>query len=253
SGRKRAVPQTWSPRIDCAEWSGTSIRSDPLGSVGPVAARGGGGGGGVRGGDFVMATPAYERFCETFPDPASIGRKRESTQDPSRGRSCVDRRFLGIDTGSRGAFGAAAYSGQNVELLLAQIAHRCLRAVTRARRVLTYATERNDHQALASAHADICFHGAIARAMVRRLDHHQQRGEIDDMAVARIGLDLATTLRLVETTPDHPYRVMVSSAPSSYHGSEVAETVRHSVPDRKITRPDAPPDRIRSIEAPADV
>jgi len=142
-----------------------------------------------------------------------------------------------------------------VELLLAQIAHRCVRNAARARRVLAYATERNDAMGMASAHADLLFSGAVARAVVSRLDHHRRSGVVSDMAVAQIGLDLALALRLADGTA-HPSGVMADPAPLSYHRPDVAETVRESDHVPKSAVPggsDATTDRIRTTQARADV
>ncbi len=108
---------------------------------------------------------------------------------------------------------------------------------------------------IASAHTDLNFTGAIARAVVSRLDHHRKAGVISDMAMAAIGLDLALALRLVEGA-DHPNGVMVTPQPVSYHRPDVAETVRESDGVPKIAvlgASDATTDRIHTIEAPADV
>lgn len=140
-----------------------------------------------------------------------------------------------------------------MEHLLAEISRRCLRNATRARRVLGCATERNDEKAIASAHADLVFSRAVARAVINRLEHLRQLGEISDMAVARIGHDLATTLRLVASAAGHPNRVMVSPQQASYHRPDVAETVRDSDSDAESAGRAATCDRNRSIEASADV
>lgn len=123
----------------------------------------------------------------------------------------------------------AAYSGQNVEHLI--------RNVQQTPRRLRYANERNDQVPLATTFAASCY---------------QRRGE-DDIEVARIGRDLVAAPRLIGTTTDHPYRVMVNPARRSYHRSEVAETVRHSDPAPKSARSHATTDGIRSIRALADV
>jgi hypothetical protein len=142
-----------------------------------------------------------------------------------------------------------------VELLLAQIAHRCVRNAARARRVLAYATERNDAMGMASAHADLLFSGAVARAVVSRLDHHRRSGVVSDMAVAQIGLDLALALRLSDGA-GHPSGVMVGPASLSYYRPDVAETVWESDQAPKSAEPggsDATTDRTCTIEARADV
>ncbi|KAB2897967.1 MAG: hypothetical protein F9K40_12020 [Kofleriaceae bacterium] len=142
-----------------------------------------------------------------------------------------------------------------MELLLAQIARRCVRNAARARRVLVYATERSDAMGIASAHADLLFSGAVARAVVSRLDHHRRAGVVSAMAVAEIGLDLALALRLADGV-GHPSGVMVAPASLSYHRPDVAETVRESDHVPKSAEPggsDATTDRIRTIEARADV
>ncbi|MBE7453857.1 MAG: hypothetical protein HS111_34805 [Kofleriaceae bacterium] len=142
-----------------------------------------------------------------------------------------------------------------MELLLAQIACRCVRNATRARRVLLYAAERNDAMGMASAEADLLFAGAVARAVVSRLDHHRRAGNVSDMAMAAIGLDLALALRLVGGG-GHPNGVIATPGRVSYDGSDVAETVWDSDRVPRVAEQGgsaATSDRIRAIEAPADV
>ncbi len=105
-----------------------------------------------------------------------------------------------------------------MELLLAQIALRCLRNATRARSTLAWARERGDERGVASAEADLGFAGAVARATVTSLHHRHRRGEIDDMAAAQIGVQLVETLRLVATA--HTSGVMVETLPTSYHPAD---------------------------------
>ncbi len=107
----------------------------------------------------------------------------------------------------------ATYSGQNVEDLLEEIASRCLRNAARA--VERFANACDEREAVC-ADADLAFAGAIARATVINLHHRQGRGEVDDMAAARIGLTLVETLRLVVA---HTNRVMDGASPLPYNRS----------------------------------
>lgn len=81
-----------------------------------------------------------------------------------------------------------------MELLLEEIAGRCLRNARRAAATLAAPRDERDE---VSARADLEFAGAIAWATVINLHHRQCSGHVDDMAAARIGLVLHETLQLV--------------------------------------------------------